>query len=646
LIAVTKDEDHYALNRFDGHRFQPTRPNAPGGIAWGLGWSQIAAQSQSGDWWLATRVGLLRYRNYLQAAPSLLGPETGLRRGHIFRVFEDSGGAIWASVHDISNHGLYRRDPATGRFESLDESQGLPSLHEHQNVPSAFAEDRSGQLWIGMLDGGLVRFRDGKFQQFPLSSGAPDQGVRALLVDRQGRLWVAARRRGLLRLDDPSAAHPEFFVYNRSSGLSENTNLALAEDLAGRIYAASGRGIDRLDPATGRVRHFTTADGLPPGELRVSFRDRRGALWFGGDPGLVRIEPQEDRSEPPAVLVHSIRVNGQNRPVSDVGEVEPAPLSLSPSQRQVQVDFGGFQHDLLYQTRLSGVDRDWTPPSTSRNIHYLSLAPGAYELSIRAVSPEGSMSSRPARVRFRIAVPVWQRWWFLLLSAASVAGMAYAVHRYRVAQAVALERVRTRIAFDLHDDIGSSLSQIAVLSEVVRWRVDAQDPEVAAPLTRIGDISRELVDSMSDIVWAIDPRHDQLADLIARMRRFAGELLSAGKIRFEIDVQGPAAISLDAGARRDIFLIFKESLHNALRHSGCAVIRVEIGVERGWLKLRVADDGKGFAADEARSGGHGLESMRRRAAKLGGNLTIASGEGKGTSIELVVPLSKRGYISM
>jgi ligand-binding sensor domain-containing protein len=418
LMAVTKDEGQHALNRFDGYHFHPLRPQVPPGVAWGPGWSQIAVQSRSGDWWLATGSGLLHYPQHLRRAPRIRLPKR-----NIFRVFEDSRGALWASIHDISNHGLWRRDPGTGRWESWDESHGLPSLRVHENLPSAFAENRDGGLWIGMLDGGLVRFQNGRFQQFPAASGAPDQGVRALLVDRQGRLWVAARRRGLLRVDDPSAAHPAFFAYTRSSGLSENTILALAEDLAGRIYAASGRGIDRLDPATGRVHRFATPDGLPPGELRVAFRDRHGALWFGGDQGLVRIEPQEERTEPPAVLVYSIRVNGRARPISDLGEAEPALLSLSASERQLQVDFGGFRHDLAYQTRLSGIDRDWTVASpraasticrwpraatSSRFVRLLPTAPSvpvrracSSALRRRCGSAGGSCSS-PA--------PPWPRW--------------------------------------------------------------------------------------------------------------------------------------------------------------------------------------------------------------------------------------------
>jgi ligand-binding sensor domain-containing protein len=274
------------------------------------------------------------------------GPEVGLAIGNVFRIFEDSGGAIWVSLRTASSNGLYRRNPRTGRFESFDESHGLPSRHQLANRPAAFAEDRAGNLWIVMLDGGLVRFRNGNFQQFPSSSGAPDQGVRALLVDRQGRLWIGSRRRGLLRVDDPSKANPVFSAYTRSSGLSSLTVTALAEDLDGRIYVASGSGIDRLDPATGRIRTFTTADGVLPAEARVGFRDRHGALWFGGDHGLIRVEQQKERNDSPVVLVHSIRVNGHIRPISDLGDLEPAALSLSPSERQVQVDFGGFRPDL------------------------------------------------------------------------------------------------------------------------------------------------------------------------------------------------------------------------------------------------------------------------------------------------------------
>jgi len=441
-----------------------------------------------------------------------------------------------------------------------------------------------------------------------------------------------------LRVDDPSAATPAFLAYTKSTGLSTNTVLALAEDLSGRIYAASGSGIDRLDPATGWIRHFTTADGLHPGELKVALRDRNGALWFGGDQGLFRIEPSEDRSDGPVVLVYSIRVNGEKQPISDLGDAEPAALSLSPSQRQLQIDFGGFRHDLLYQTRLSGVDPDWTPPSSSRSVHYLSLAPGDYELSIRAVTAEDALSSRPARVRFRIASPVWQRWWFLFCGTAALAAIVYAAHRYHLAHAVALERVRTRIASDLHDDIGSNLSLIAGLSEVLRQEREV-DSELNDRLSVIATVSNRSMEAMGDIVWAVNPDKDNLSDLAQRMRRFASDTLTARNIepRFSFPPDGKDT-RVGAESRREIFLVFKEAINNLARHSACTTASIALGVDRGTFTLEVSDNGKGFdpaAADH----GQGLTSMRARAQRIGGELRVNSRPGGGCQVVLNAPLA-------
>ena len=276
LMAVTKDEDHYFLNRFDGYGFHPVRPNAPFRIGFSWSWPHIAAHSRSGDWWLATGAGLLRYTHGLEAAPSLAA-----EAATFFSVFEDSRGAIWVRVRAlISGNDLYRRHAGAGRVEKFGEADGLPPLHLEQNVPSAFAEDRNGAVWIGMLNGGLVRFRNGRFQQFAPSSGAPGRGVRALLVDGQGRLWIGTNGHGLLRIDDPSAASPTFFAYTKASGLSSDTIHALADDLDGRIYAAAGSSIDRIDPSgspgSGWIRKFTAEDGLLPAEPPGGFQ---GPAW-------------------------------------------------------------------------------------------------------------------------------------------------------------------------------------------------------------------------------------------------------------------------------------------------------------------------------------------------------------------------------
>lgn len=212
--------------------------------------------------------------------------------------------------------------------------------------------------------------------------------------------------------------------------------------------------------------------------------------------------------------------------------------------------------------------------------------------------------------------------------------MAY---RYRVERLLELERVRTRIATDLHDDIGSSLSQISILSEVTQRRLTGADPEITEPLSNIASISRELVDSMSDIVWAINPARDRFADLARRMRRFATELLEARDIRLQF--RSPADerdLPIDSSTRREIFLIFKESIHNIVRHSGCTAVEIDLRVTGSLLSLLIRDDGRGLPASQTHQG-HGLASIRARTEAIGGSLELGSGS-PGTRIRLLVPL--------
>jgi signal transduction histidine kinase len=208
---------------------------------------------------------------------------------------------------------------------------------------------------------------------------------------------------------------------------------------------------------------------------------------------------------------------------------------------------------------------------------------------------------------------------------------------------LALERVRTRIATDLHDDIGASLSQIAILSEVVRQRVHAADAHVNEPLAQIASASRELVDTMSDIVWAVNPKRDRLSDLTQRMRRHASDLFTARDIQFTFTApDAQQDISLGADTRREVFLIFKEGVNNIARHSGCTAAEVEFRAVGGALELTLRDDGSGFDL-AAESDGNGLDSMRRRASKLGGALDISTGNGHGTTVRLKAPLDGRRW---
>jgi len=210
-----------------------------------------------------------------------------------------------------------------------------------------------------------------------------------------------------------------------------------------------------------------------------------------------------------------------------------------------------------------------------------------------------------------------------------------------------LERVRTRIASDLHDDIGSSLTQIAVLTEVARGQASSiQANDLATPLDRIKTVSKELVAVMSDVVWAINPQKDFLHDLIQRMRRFGSDVFTSRGVRFELSAPDIAAgLQLGANIRREVYAIFKESVNNAAKYSDCTAASVKFRIEDGCILLHISDNGKGFDTDEVlRSdfrpefGGNGLINMRRRANELGGTCDIRSDIGRGTTIELRVPI--------
>jgi signal transduction histidine kinase len=340
-------------------------------------------------------------------------------------------------------------------------------------------------------------------------------------------------------------------------------------------------------------------------------------------------------------LISGLRIAGDARAISALGETEVSGLVLNPTQNQLSIDFVGLAfaagEALRYQYKLSGANEEWSALSDQRTINYASLSPGSYQFQVRAVTGDGTSSSTPATISFTILPPFWQRWWFVTLALALTGVVATVIIRNRVARLIELERVRTRIAADLHDDIGSGLSRIAILSEVARHQVTLDAP-VGEPLSVIATASRDLVDSMSDIVWAINPNKDHLRDLIQRMRRFASDLFTARQIEFSFNAPGEEqALKIGADLRRQVFLIFKEAVNNIARHSAATEAQIEMRIDNRWLTMKVVDNGLGFDSAQL-SEGQGLSSMRARAEGLGGKLEITSNHGKGATVLLKVPL--------
>jgi len=557
-----------------------------------------------------------------------------------FRLYEDSRGDVWIATTGI-DYGLLRWERATDTLHDLTPETQVPPKTNF----TSFREDRAGNLWVGTDAGGLLRYSGGTFKRFTADDGVPPGWIIDLYLDLTGRLWVASQLGGLSRVDVPSADAPGFARYTTADGLSSSNVRCVTEDLRGRIYVGTGHGVDQLDTRTGGVKHYTAADGLPRGTIEQAYRDRNGALWFGSRFGLSRFTPgQSGAGAPPAVYITGLRVGGVPRRVSELGETNVPLVELAADENDVGVDFvglgGGAGEELRYQYYLEGAGDDWSAPAVARTINFGNLVPGAYSFRVRALSADGLPSPNPATFDFVIAAPIWRRWWFLSLAAALLGLTVYSAYRYRLGRLLELERIRTRIATDLHDDVGSGLSQVSVLSEVIRRRVGRAEG-VSEQLATIGSVSRDLVDSMSDIVWAVNPGRDRLSDLTQRMRRHASDVLTAHGAELSFDGPAPGRdVRLGPETRREVYLIFKEALNNIIRHSNCGAVRVTFLISAGALELTLGDDGRGF--DPTSDGdGNGLASMRQRAARLGGRLLIESADGGGTTVRLVAPLDGR-----
>jgi ligand-binding sensor domain-containing protein/two-component sensor histidine kinase len=647
LLRGDQPSIHSRIGCLDARRFDWYYPGA---VTRSMGWvtENVTLQTRNGEWWMGTGEGVFRF----PASTSFLSLKTakplavykladGLANLQVFRLFEDSRGNVWISTTGSAQNGLARWEPGDARVHNLAGSPGLPSLEK--DLPLSFGEDRHRNVWIG-FGNGLARYSNGVFTYFGSGSNFQPGAINDIHLDRSKRLWLASDRAGLVRVDNENAPRPAFVNHTTAQGLASNNTEVIGEDLFGRLYIGGGRGLDRFDAATGRVRHFTTADGLAAGMFRAAFRDHDGVLWFGMTSGLSRLVPTiEKQPAPPPVLITALRVSGVTRPISAVGERKMSLPDFASEQNNLEIDFVGLgfaSGDVLrYQYKLDGADGNWSALSAQRTVSYASLSPGTYKFEVRAVTSDGIASDDPASVAFAILTPIWFRWWFLTLVGLITGLIAYSLYRYRVTRLVEMANIRTRIATDLHDDIGANLTRIALLSEVANQaRAVDSNSDDDVRLSSITRIARESVSSMSDIVWAINPHRESVLDLTRRMRQHADEIFTLRDIGLRFAVPASTdGLKLEMDVRRDLLLIFKEAVNNAARHSLCSHVNIELRVEASRLLLSVIDDGVGFNESTGRDG-QGLASMHRRAQRLGGQLDVTSVSGVGTTVRLEIPL--------
>jgi len=643
-----------AIHRRDGDRFVAVMPRLPPHIRYrGWGWGQVALRDHLGDWWYATGHGLARYsrvprlEELARRLPSrIYTRRDGLPADEIFRVFEDSRGDVWVAVLDASVPGsdrLTRWDRRSDRFVSY------PAAFR-DTAATAFAEDAAGNVWVGFYLGGLARYRAGGVDLYPPGESVPRGFIRQILSDSSGRLWAATTQEGVLRVDHPESERPEFRTYRHAHGLSSDRVYSIAEDRAGAVYVGTSRGIDRIDPREDRIRPYTAAEDPASTITTAAARDAAGRLWFGTQESLLVFEPRSGEAAPtPAVYIRGVEVRGERVSIPPAGIASLALPELSHDRDQIRIEFVSpylaTAERIHFRYALEGSGGAWSEPSLDDSVQYAGLSPGRYRFLVEAVTSDGGRSPTPASLEFRLMPPFWRRWWFLATAAVGAASLLVAVHRLRVARLLEVERVRSRIAADLHDDLGTSLYRISILSELANRRIADAGGEAGRLVSEIGDTARRLIESAGDMVWSVDPRRDDLASLAVRIRNYASEMLEAQGVVWSLDgARSAERVAMSAETRRQLYLIFKEAIRNAVRHGRPSHVAMRLAADDGSFEGEVRDDGVGFDAGgrrEAAESGYGLGTMRERAASLGGDLELESVPGRGTRVRFRVPASRQ-----
>ncbi len=589
-------------------------------------------QDSRGTWWFDCDPELMHTTGEELDLASLR-PASGLSASVFGYMHEDPRGTLWFGGEDGR---LYQ---GAASESGSREFQAGPSLPVEGAARLLFT-DRRGWLWIAPYDG-LWRSREGSIERVELTGELPDGGIRprALLEDRDGRLWIGWRFGGISVLDDPAAEAPRSRAISIAEGLPSGHVQALCEDRDGRIWAGTGRGLVRIDPRTLALATITPMQGLAGSTVNDLLVDRAGFLWVAALGGLSRIRTDHEPEQATAREVRILRLEAGGRPVSlpERGASRVGEIVIGPDQSSVVLAYGAVDPEngesLFYQVLLDGLEESWSAPTRERSVRLGPLGPGTYRLLVRATTSDGNAAGEPASVELTVLAPVWRRPWFLAALALLAVALGVTIHRARVRRMVALERVRAGISADLHDEVGSGLAQIAILSELARREAT---PAASSRLGEVAEVARSTRSSMADLVWAIDPRKDSLLDLVRRMRQTTGNLFEADGLALAFrspPEQELRRVELGPNERRHLFHVFQEAATNAARHAGASSVEIDIQVEGSELAIVIADDGRGFDP-AAVAAGHGLAGMRERARLLRADLSIESAAGRGTRVEL------------
>lgn len=579
------------------------------------------------------------------AFPLQEGPGGGRLDVQVIQIYEAPSrpGNLWLATRglglvefDARRRRVVRRYAPGGAAGRSLSTADLWAVHEPTHEP--------GVLWIGTQGGGVNRLdtRTGTVTVWTSQSHPgclPSDDILAVNTTSDGTIWLGTSDHGLVRFSPHDAS---CVTYTPADGLAHTDVAAILVDGRDRLWLSTSNGLSLLDPARGAITTFSEADGLQGNifHYQSHHQNTKGELFFGGADGFNIFHPDSITVDatPPPVFITGLYVDGQPVPLEE-GARGYTPITLRHTQRDVAIEFAALDlrqpHKNRYRVWMEGAEVGWRPLGTQPHERYPLMPFGRHTLHVLGSNRDGAWSAGAATLQLRILPPLWKTWYFWGLVAALAIGLVAAAYQYRIRQLVRVELTRRRIADDLHDDIGSKVSNVALRLDLA-GRSAALPEEERRHLVELAQMARGVVDDLRDAVWIVDAGHDDLPSVAARMEQFAEQMLRGRAYTFSRPDELPP-LPLGMEGRRHLYLLYKEALHNAVRHGDPSRITVRLEVEGGRLVLVVADDGRGFTCGDSGKG-RGLETMRARAEALGGALRVASAPGQGTTVELVIEI--------
>lgn len=648
------------------------------------------AEDQKGDLWIVTQDGSLTHlpEGNWDKCESV----ENWRGGVAHSVVPDRAGNIWIGTF---RRGLYcLKDGSFSHFSSADglagktvrsllvdsrddlwiglESEGIVQrLHKGQfqsfqqphrtHTIRAMVEDASGQIWMGAQGGQLLRVEGNKLVLINEPPVELQHPVRCMTATSDGSVWIGYADNGICRFKDNKLTH-----IGLNEGLFNNDVCAMMPDSNGRLWIASDRGIfyvalaqlnqvaNGSQPKVDSII-FGRDSGLPPiqayyGYWPGALTTRQGQILFPTHLGIAVIYPDRfhGNAKPPGVMIQSINIDG-----TEFAAQTNLSSRVPPNHRRIEIKFTApsfiAPEQVYFRFRLSGLNEDWSDPDTERSASFGRLPAGDYSFQVTACNNSGVWSESAASLAFTVVPFFWQTWAFRLsavLTFALAVGMAaryFTMRRVRslmqgVQRETALQKERARIAQDMHDELGARFTQIALLGDLSEHAKE-QHEKLSDYHGQISSIARTGVQSLSEIVWAVNPRNDNIEDLIAYTAQYSRDFLAAAGIDCLLDFPHPLPEGMVSGEiRHNTFLIVKESLNNVVKHAQAKKVEINFALKSGVMCWRISDDGIGFAPLPDTGLANGLRNIRKRSELLAGNATIESVPGKGTCVTVNIPM--------